>query len=168
MSDRKRRILFIDRDGTLITEPADEQVDSLEKLELVPGVVPALLELAGAGYEFVIVSNQDGLGTDAYPVEDFEIPQQKMLDIFSSQGITFSGILIDEHFEHENSPNRKPGIGMVLDYLKSGELISIFEEYRYDYFPVWLVYPNTRYVSAKVRMFIDFFTDNIIELSEIA
>lgn len=122
MSDRKRRILFIDRDGTLITEPADEQVDSLEKLELVPGVIPALLELAGAGYEFVIVSNQDGLGTDAYPVEDFEIPQQKMLDIFTSQGITFSGILIDEHFEHENSPNRKPGIGMVLDYLKSGEL----------------------------------------------
>ncbi len=122
MSDRKRRILFIDRDGTLITEPADEQVDSLEKLELVPNVIPALLELAGAGYEFVIVSNQDGLGTDAYPVEDFEIPQQKMLDIFASQGITFSGVLIDEHFEHENSPNRKPGIGMVLDYLKSGEL----------------------------------------------
>ncbi|MEE4216577.1 MAG: bifunctional histidinol-phosphatase/imidazoleglycerol-phosphate dehydratase HisB [Xanthomonadales bacterium] len=122
MSDRKRRILFIDRDGTLITEPADEQVDSLEKLEFVPGVIPALLKLASAGYEFVIVSNQDGLGTDAYPVEDFEIPQQKMLDILASQGITFSGILIDEHFEHENSPNRKPGIGMVLDYLKSGEL----------------------------------------------
>ena len=122
MSDRKRRILFIDRDGTLITEPPDEQIDSLEKLELVPGVIPALLELAGAGYEFVIVSNQDGLGTDCYPLEDYEVPQQKMLDIFSSQGINFSDVLIDEHFEHENSPNRKPGIGMVLGYLKSGEL----------------------------------------------
>jgi len=122
MSDRKRRILFIDRDGTLITEPPDEQIDSLEKLELVPGVIPALLKLAGAGYEFVIVSNQDGLGTDCYPLEDYEVPQQKMLDIFSSQGINFSDVLIDEHFEHENSPNRKPGIGMVLGYLKSGEL----------------------------------------------
>lgn len=122
MSNRKRRILFIDRDGTLITEPEDKQIDSLEKLELVPDVIPALLKLAGAGYEFVIVSNQDGLGTDSYPVEDFEIPQRKMLDLFNSQGIDFTDILIDEHFEHENSPNRKPEIGMVLGYLKSGEL----------------------------------------------
>lgn len=122
MNDRKRRILFIDRDGTLITEPEDEQVDSLAKLQLVDGVIPALLELAAAGYEFVIVSNQDGLGTDSYPTEDFEIPQQKMLDLFASQGIRFSDILIDPHFEHENSPDRKPGIGMVLPYLKSGEL----------------------------------------------
>ena len=103
MSNRKRRILFIDRDGTLITEPEDEQVDSLDKLELVPGVMPALLQLAGAGYEFVIVSNQDGLGTDSYPVEDFEIPQQKMLDLFDSQGIAFTDILIDEHFEHKEA-----------------------------------------------------------------
>jgi imidazoleglycerol-phosphate dehydratase/histidinol-phosphatase len=119
---KKRRILFIDRDGTLITEPEDEQVDSLEKLELVPGVIPALLELRDAGYEFVIVSNQDGLGTDAYPTLDFEIPQQKMIGLFASQGIEFSDVLIDPHFEHENSPDRKPGIGMVLGYLKSGEL----------------------------------------------
>ena len=119
---RKRRILFVDRDGTLITEPPDEQVDSLEKLQLYPGVIPALLKLGAAGYELVIVSNQDGLGTDSYPTPDFEIPQQKMIDLFASQGIEFSDVLIDEHFEHENSPNRKPGIGMVLPYLKSGEL----------------------------------------------
>ena len=122
MTDKKRRILFIDRDGTLIIEPPDEQIDSLEKLELVQGVIPALLKLRDAGYEFVIVSNQDGLGTDSYPLEDYEIPQKKMLDLFDSQGIRFSDVLIDEHFEHENSPNRKPGIGMVLGYLKSGEL----------------------------------------------
>jgi len=119
---RKRRILFIDRDGTLIIEPADEQIDSLEKLELVPGVIPALLELKKAGYEFVIVSNQDGLGTESYPTPDYEIPQRKMIDLFDSQGITFSAVHVDPHFEHENSPERKPGIGMVLDYLKSGEL----------------------------------------------
>lgn len=122
MSQNKRRILFIDRDGTLIVEPPDEQVDSLQKLDFVPGVIPALLQLRDAGYEFVIVSNQDGLGTDAYPTEDFEGPQSKMLDLFASQGIEFVDVLIDEHFEHEQSPNRKPGIGMVLPYLKSGEL----------------------------------------------
>lgn len=122
MSRNKRRILFIDRDGTLITEPEDEQVDSLEKLELVGGVIPALLELKKAGYEFVIVSNQDGLGTDSYPPEQFQVPHDKMLGLFSSQGIEFSAEHIDPHFEEDGSPNRKPGIGMVLDYLKSGEL----------------------------------------------
>ena len=122
MNTGKRRILFIDRDGTLIAEPSDEQIDSLEKLELLPGVIPALLRLAAAGYEFVIVSNQDGLGTDAFPQQDFEIPQRKMLDLFASQGIRFSAVHVDPHFEHEGAPTRKPGIGMVLDYLKSGEL----------------------------------------------
>ena len=122
MNAKKRRILFVDRDGTLILEPEDEQIDSLEKLELVPGVIPALIKLADAGYELVIVSNQDGLGTDSFPTEDYEIPQQKMMDTFSSQGIHFADVLIDPHFEHENAPTRKPGIGLVLDYLKSGEL----------------------------------------------
>ncbi|MCF6226138.1 MAG: bifunctional histidinol-phosphatase/imidazoleglycerol-phosphate dehydratase HisB [Xanthomonadales bacterium] len=122
MNQRKRRILFIDRDGTLITEPADKQIDSLEKLELFDGVIPALLQLQQAGYELVIVSNQDGMGTDAYPQQDFDIPHQKMHNLFRSQGITFAAEHIDPHFEHENSPNRKPGIGMLLDYLKSGDL----------------------------------------------
>jgi imidazoleglycerol-phosphate dehydratase/histidinol-phosphatase len=118
----KRRILFVDRDGTLITEPADFQVDSLEKLYLVDGVIPALLALQKAGYELVIVSNQDGLGTDSYAQADYDLVQEKMLSIFASQGIAFKAIHIDKHFEHEGSPSRKPGIGMVLDYLKSGEL----------------------------------------------
>ncbi len=122
MADQKRRILFIDRDGTLIEEPADEQIDSLEKLALVEGVIPALLRLRDAGYEFVIVSNQDGLGTESYPEEDFRIPHEKMHQLFSSQGIHFAAEHIDPHFEHDHSPNRKPGIGMVLDYLKTGEL----------------------------------------------
>jgi imidazoleglycerol-phosphate dehydratase/histidinol-phosphatase len=122
MSERKRRILFIDRDGTLITEPPDQQVDSLEKLELMPGVIPALLQLREAGYEFVMVSNQDGLGTESYPEPDFRIPHEKMLRIFFTQGIAFSAQHIDPHFEEDQSPNRKPGIGMVLEYLKSGQL----------------------------------------------
>jgi imidazoleglycerol-phosphate dehydratase/histidinol-phosphatase len=122
MNSGKRRILFIDRDGTLIVEPPDEQVDALEKLRFVPGVIPALLDLLAVGYELVIVSNQDGLGTESFPTADFEAPQQLMLDIFASQGIEFTDVLIDPHFEHDNSPGRKPGIGLVLDYLKSGEL----------------------------------------------
>jgi len=122
MNARKRRILFIDRDGTLLVEPPDEQVDSLEKLQLVPGVMPALLKLAEAGYEFVIVSNQDGLGTESFPTPHYEAPQQKMIDLFASQGIHFSAVHVDPHFEHQQAPTRKPGIGMVLDYLKSGEL----------------------------------------------
>jgi imidazoleglycerol-phosphate dehydratase/histidinol-phosphatase len=121
-SQRKRRVLFIDRDGTLLVEPPDEQVDSLEKLQLVPGVIPALLRLAEAGYEFVIVSNQDGLGTDSFPTEDYAVPQQKMLDLFASQGVHFSAVHVDPHFEHDGAHTRKPGVGMVLDYLKSGEL----------------------------------------------
>lgn len=118
----KRKILFVDRDGTLIEEPEDHQVDSLEKVRLMPDVIPALLRFRESGYELVIVSNQDGLGTDSFPQADFEAPHSFMLHVFDSQGIVFDDILIDPTFEHENALTRKPGIGLVLDYLKSGDL----------------------------------------------
>ena len=122
MSRRLRKILFIDRDGTLIHEPPDQQIDSLAKFVLVEEVIPSLIALRDAGYEFVMVSNQDGLGTPSFPVEHFEPPQQLLLQILGSQGIHFSAIHIDPHFEHQNAPTRKPGIGMLLDYLRSGDL----------------------------------------------
>jgi imidazoleglycerol-phosphate dehydratase/histidinol-phosphatase len=122
MNAAKRRILFIDRDGTLIVEPEDEQVDSLEKLQLLPGVIPALLQLREAGYELVMVSNQDGRGTESFPEEDFALPHNKMLELFASQGIRFDAEHIDPHFESDNAPTRKPGIGMLLDYLRSGDM----------------------------------------------
>jgi imidazoleglycerol-phosphate dehydratase/histidinol-phosphatase len=112
------KILFIDRDGVLIEEPADEQIDSYEKFRLIAGVIPALIKLRDAGFEFVMVSNQDGLGTPAYPREAFEGPQALLLQILASQGILFREVLIDEHFPADNSPNRKPGIGMVTHYLR--------------------------------------------------
>ena len=112
------KILFIDRDGVLIEEPADEQIDSFEKFRLVPGVVPALLRLRDAGFELVMVSNQDGLGTASYPRESFEGPQALLLQILASQGIAFREVLIDNHFPADNSPDRKPGIGMVMHYLR--------------------------------------------------
>ncbi len=108
------RILFIDRDGVLIEEPEDEQIDSFEKLRLVTGVIPALLRLRDAGFEFVMVTNQDGLGTAAFPRENFEGPQRLLLQILASQGIRFREILIDESLPAENKPTRKPGIGLVM------------------------------------------------------
>lgn len=112
------KILFIDRDGVLIEEPADEQIDSYEKFRLIDGVIPALIRLRDAGFEFVMVSNQDGLGTESYPQAAFEGPQRLLLQILASQGISFREVLIDEHFPEDNSPNRKPGIGLALHYLR--------------------------------------------------
>ena len=112
------RILFIDRDGVLIEEPKDEQIDSFEKLRLIEGVIPALIRLRDAGFGFVMVSNQDGLGTPAFPREAFVGPQNLLLQVLGSQGISFREILIDESRSEENKPTRKPGIGMVMHYLR--------------------------------------------------
>ena len=117
MSERKRRILFIDRDGTLIVEPPDEQIDSLEKLELVPGVIPALLELADHGYRFVMVSNQDGLGTDSFPEDEFRVPHEHILALFESQGISFEAIFICPHLPEDRCECRKPRTGLLTRYL---------------------------------------------------
>ena len=111
-------ILFVDRDGTLITEPDDFQIDAFEKLRFVDGVIPALLRLRDAGWQFVMVTNQDGLGTDAFPQAAFDGPHALMLQVFASQGITFREVLVDTSFERDNSPNRKPNTGLVTGLLR--------------------------------------------------
>lgn len=111
-------ILFVDRDGTLIEEPADFQIDSFAKLRFVEGVIPAMLRLRDAGYAFVIVSNQDGLGTDAYPRDTFQGPHDLMLHVFESQGIRFRDVLIDTSFPADNAPTRKPQLGLMTSYLR--------------------------------------------------
>lgn len=111
-------ILFIDRDGTLIEEPADFQIDAYEKLRFVRDCIPALLKLRDAGYQFVIVSNQDGLGSENYPQATFDGPQALMMQVFESQGIVFREVLIDASWPHENKPTRKPGIALALHYLR--------------------------------------------------
>ncbi|MBB5014275.1 bifunctional histidinol-phosphatase/imidazoleglycerol-phosphate dehydratase HisB [Rehaibacterium terrae] len=113
-----RRIAFIDRDGTIIEEPADQQIDAYEKLRFVAGAIPALLRLQAAGYELVMVSNQDGLGSPRFPRESFEGPHRLMMQVLESQGVVFREVLIDPSLPEENSPNRKPGVGMVLHYLR--------------------------------------------------
>ena len=113
----KQKVLFIDRDGTLIKEPIGYQVDSYSKLQFLEGVISSLKTIVSWNeYELVMVTNQDGLGTDSFPLKDFEGPHQLLLEILESEGVVFSEILIDRSFPEEQSPNRKPRTGMLSRY----------------------------------------------------
>jgi len=111
------RILFIDRDGTLIEEPPDEQVDSLAKVRLMPGVIPALLALRDAGFRFVLVSNQDGLGTESFPEARFREAQDFLRALLESQGIRFEAEFFCPHRADDGCECRKPRIGLVREFL---------------------------------------------------
>jgi len=119
--ERKKKILFIDRDGTIIKEPPiDFQVDSLQKLEFIPKVIRNLYEIRKkSDYLIVLVSNQDGMGTDLFPTETFREPHEKMLTTLKNEGFEFDAEHIDPSLPEENSPNRKPGIGMLTGYFNS-------------------------------------------------
>ena len=113
------KILFIDRDGTIIIEPPDEQIDSLEKLEFYPGAISALSRIArDLDFRLVMVSNQDGLGTDSFPEADFWPAQNKMLKTLAGEGVQFDEILIDRSFPADNGPTRKPRTGLLTKYLE--------------------------------------------------
>ncbi len=113
-----KKLLIIDRDGTLIVEPPiDYQVDSLEKLEFVPRAISAMSRIAELDFSLVMASNQDGLGTSTFPEETFHPAQNKMLSTLKGEGVIFDYILIDPSLPEENSPSRKPGIGMFTKYL---------------------------------------------------
>lgn len=112
-----KKALFIDRDGTVIAEPpADYQVDSLEKLEFIPGAISALRTLRELDFELVMATNQDGLGTEAFPEEDFRPPHEKMLRTLAGEGVAFDDMLIDRTFESDDAPTRKPRTGMFGRY----------------------------------------------------
>lgn len=114
-----QRVLFIDRDGTIITEPADKQIDSLQKFRLVPDVIAGLQRLRDAGYTLVMVSNQDGLGTESFPEPTFREPHEFLRELLESQGITFAAEFICPHKPADNCQCRKPKTGLLDDYLRA-------------------------------------------------
>jgi imidazoleglycerol-phosphate dehydratase / histidinol-phosphatase len=110
-------VLFVDRDGTLIEEPPDEQVDAREKIRLLPEVIPSLLRLVEAGYRLVLVSNQDGRGTEAFPEADFRRAHDFIVELFASQGIRFDEEFICPHLPGDGCACRKPATGLVTRYI---------------------------------------------------
>ena len=116
------KVLFIDRDGTLIEEPPDNQVDAVEKIRLVEQVIPSLRELAAHGYRFVMVSNQDGLGTASFPQDQFDLCHEHTLALFTSQGIAFDEIFICPHLPEDGCDCRKPRTGLLTRYLAATDI----------------------------------------------
>lgn len=111
-----KKAIFIDRDGTLLVEPADEQIDSLNKIAFVPGAISGMRAISGLGFDLVMVSNQDGLGTPSFPEEDFNPCQMLLLDTLQGEGVVFDDILIDSSFPEDNAPTRKPRTGLLTAY----------------------------------------------------
>ena len=116
------KVLFIDRDGTLIHEPGDFQVDRLDKVRLVDEVIPSLRELGNHGYRFVMVSNQDGLGTDAFPQAHFDGPHALVMGLFGTQGIRFDEVFICPHLPDQNCECRKPRTGLLTRFLAANNI----------------------------------------------
>lgn len=118
-----KKYAFLDRDGTLIFEPPDTfQIDSISKLQILDGVIDGLRELENQGYSLILVSNQNGLGTDSFPTENFLAPQNRMLKIFQDNDIVFEEIFICPHFPEDNCECRKPKLGILGDFLARNEI----------------------------------------------
>ncbi len=112
-----KKVLFIDRDGTLIYEPEDFQIDSFEKLKFLPEMITNLAKIAReTDYEFVMISNQDGLGTASFPEDTFHLVQNFILQTLENEGVVFAEVLIDRSFAKDNLPTRKPNTGMLTKY----------------------------------------------------
>ncbi|MEM9855974.1 MAG: bifunctional histidinol-phosphatase/imidazoleglycerol-phosphate dehydratase HisB [Bacteroidota bacterium] len=167
-----KKVLFIDRDNVLILEPKDEQIDSLEKLVFYPGVFTWLGKITKeTDFELVMVTNQDGLGTDSFPEDTFWPAHNKMLDTLKGEGIEFDTIKIDRSFGHENKPTRKPGTGMLKEYFSNeydlsssfviGDRVSDMELAKnLGAKGIWLTDPqNAPTVSEEIKGVIDITTN---------
>ena len=114
----KTRVLFVDRDGTLIEEPPDEQVDAIEKIRFMPGVFAALRQAQRAGYKLAMITNQDGLGSESFPQAAFDVPHQFMMDAFSSQGVEFDAVFVCPHRKSDDCDCRKPKTKLVEAFVR--------------------------------------------------
>jgi imidazoleglycerol-phosphate dehydratase/histidinol-phosphatase len=112
------KVLFVDRDGTLIEEPPDEQVDAIDKIRFMPGVFDAMRQARAAGFKLAMVTNQDGLGTASFPQASFDVPHQFMLDAFSSQGIEFDAVFVCPHRKSDGCECRKPKTTLVEAFVR--------------------------------------------------
>jgi imidazoleglycerol-phosphate dehydratase/histidinol-phosphatase len=117
-----KKVVFVDRDGTIVIDPPDQQIDSLEKLEFVPGIVQGLRLLSDSGFSLVMVTNQDGLGLPQYPKEAFEKVQKKIIGFLKGEGIHFERIFVCSHFPMDGCSCRKPNPGAVSSYLKRNDV----------------------------------------------
>ena len=116
-----KKTLFIDRDGTIIKEPHDEQIDSFDKLEFLPDAITNLAKIAcETDFELVMVTNQDGMGTESFPSENFWHVQNLIIKILKNEGVEFKEIFIDSSRSEDNAPTRKPGTAMLVKYLAQG------------------------------------------------
>jgi imidazoleglycerol-phosphate dehydratase/histidinol-phosphatase len=120
----KSKVLFVDRDGTLIEEPPDDQVDAIEKIRFMPGVFAALRAAQDAGYKLAMVTNQDGLGSGSFPQAAFDAPHEFMMDAFSSQGIEFDAVFVCPHRRTDGCECRKPKIKLVEEYVRNVDLAA--------------------------------------------
>ncbi len=116
------KVLFVDRDGTLVEEPHDEQVDALDKVRFLPGVFAALTRLRDAGYAIAMVTNQDGLGSPSFPQESFDAPHRFILEAFRSQGIEFVEVFVCPHTRHDGCVCRKPKTALVDDWVRDNRV----------------------------------------------
>ena len=122
MNSNNQKIIFLDRDGTIIFEPEDFQVDAIAKVQLVPGVILSLSRLIDYGYALVMVTNQDGLGSNSFPETQFTEAHEYILDLFKSQGIEFKDVFICPHFETDNCDCRKPATGLITGFLAQNNI----------------------------------------------
>jgi imidazoleglycerol-phosphate dehydratase/histidinol-phosphatase len=116
------KVLFVDRDGTLIEEPPDEQVDAIAKIRFMPDVFAAMRQAKKLGYKLAMVTNQDGLGSASFPQENFDVPHQFMMDAFSSQGIEFDAVFVCPHRKSDGCDCRKPRIKLVENYVREQQV----------------------------------------------
>ena len=152
-----KKILFIDRDGTIVLEPNDYQLDSLDKLEFYPNVFQYLGKIAKEmDFELVLVTNQDGLGTNSFPENDFWPTQNFIINAFANEGIVFDEIFIDSSLPEENSPNRKPRTGMLTKYIHNSEYDSDKSERK--------SYNACCYLGFNTRLFWIYFSSQVWNL----